>query len=116
MKTDLAGQIARREIVPPVVTTATVLSAFWRERMSALFPGETVLIDTKAMGQFSQIIAKIGEDKSLSAVAFALSNWAAFRYAVNLQLEGTAICPKVPQIGVILRHRAILISMMDACN
>jgi hypothetical protein len=118
MKTDLAGKIARREIVPPVVTTPTVLSAFWRERMGALFPGETVLIDTKAMGQFSQIIAKIGEDKALSAVAFALSNWAAFRYAANMTLTGLDVCPKTPSVGVVLRHRQILLDMMGAgdCN
>lgn len=112
--TDLSRQIARGEYVPPVVVTAQILAAFWRERMGALFPGETVLIDTKAMGQFSQIIAKIGEDKALSATAYALSNWNAFRQRVNMELEGTAVAAKTPSIGMVLRHRELLLSMMCA--
>jgi hypothetical protein len=116
MKTEIAGQIARGEYAPPVAVTAQILAAFWARRVSELFPGVAVTLGTKERGQLAVFIRKVGEDKALSAVAFALSNWAAFRYLANLELTGSDVCPKTPQIGVVLRHRAILINMMDACN
>ena len=116
MKTDIAKQIASGVYVPPVVVTAQILAAFWTRRVSELFPGVAVVLGTKERGQLAVFIRKVGEDKALSAVAFALSNWAAFRYAANMELEGTAVASKTPSIGTVLRHRAILISMMDACN
>ncbi|WP_207958411.1 hypothetical protein [Caballeronia sp. SBC1] len=102
--------------MPPVAVTPTVLSAFWRQRMGELFPAETVLFDTKTMGQLAVFIRKIGEDRALPAVAFALKNWADFRYKANLELTGLEVAPRVPAIGFMLRHRAILISVMDACD
>ncbi|CAN7227823.1 hypothetical protein [Caballeronia sp. LjRoot31] len=112
--TDLSRQIARREIVPPVVTTPTVLSAFWRGRMADLYPAESVVIERTQLGQFAALIRLLGEDRALSATAYALSNWRTFRYAVNMELEGTAVASKTPSIGTVLRHRDLLISMMDA--
>ena len=116
MKTDIAKQIASGVYVPPVAVTAQILAAFWARRASELSPGVAVTLGTKERGQLATLIKKLGEDKALSAVAFALSNWATFRRAVNMELEGTAVASKTPSIGMVLRHRDLLLSMMDACN
>jgi len=113
MKTEIAGQIARGEYVPPVAVTAQILAAFWAQRVSELFPGVAVTLGTKERGQLGTLIRKLGPDRSLSAVAFVLSNWDVFRRAVNMELTGLDVAPKTPQIGVVLRHRELLISMMD---
>jgi hypothetical protein len=112
--TDLSRQIASGTYAPPVAVTAQILAAFWARRVSELFPGVAVTLGTKERGQLATLIRKIGEDKALSAVTFALSNWRTFRVAVNLTLTGLAVAPKTPSVGVVLRHRQILLDMMGA--
>jgi hypothetical protein len=114
--TDLSRQIASGTYTPPVAVTPTVLAALWKQRVAELFPGEPPPLKTREMGQLATLIRKVGPDRALSAVAFALTNWRAFRYLVNLELTGLDVCPKTPSIGVVLRHREILLHMMDTCN
>lgn len=112
--TDIARQIARREIVPPLAVTPLVLAALWQERVAALFPGVSVTLGSKERGQLSVFIRKVGEDRALSAVAFALANWPVFRRTVNQELTGLDVAPKTPSVGTVLKHRQILLDMMGA--
>jgi hypothetical protein len=114
MKNDLTHQIVTGVFVPPVAVTPTVLAALWKQRVGELFPAESVALKTREMGQLGTLIRKLGPDRALSAVAFALSNWAAFRYAVNMELTGVAVASKTPSIGTVLRHRDLLLAMMGA--
>jgi hypothetical protein len=88
------------------------MSFLWKKRMAELMDGkfQKALTD-KEKGQLAQVYAKVGPERAIEVLDYALQHWTEFRWAVR-DKKGVPLTPEIPVPGFVLSHFEILVQLI----